>query len=75
MNQPVPTELPGPELLTKSTQGGTNGSRCICSRGWPCWTSKGGEVLGPEKAQCPRIGECQNRGVSELASWHREEIG
>ena len=22
----------------------------ICSRGWPCWSSMGGEALGPVKA-------------------------
>ena len=26
----------------------------ICSRGWPNWSSMGGEVLGPVKALCPR---------------------
>ena len=54
----------------KSTHGGTHGSSCICSRGWLCWTSKGGEALGPEKARCPSIGECQDRdlGVGGLMS-------
>jgi hypothetical protein len=30
----------------------------------------GGEALGPEKAQCPIVGECQDReaGVGELVS-------
>jgi hypothetical protein len=30
----------------------------------------GGEVLGPEKVLCPRIGECQNQeaGVGRLGS-------
>ena len=34
----------------QSTNGGTHGSRCICSRGMPCWTPMRGEALGPEKA-------------------------
>jgi hypothetical protein len=40
----------------KSMHGGTHGSSCICSRGWPCQISMGGEVLGPVKARCPSIG-------------------
>jgi hypothetical protein len=27
--------------------------------GWICLTSMGGEALGPGKASCPRVGECQ----------------
>jgi hypothetical protein len=37
-----------------------------------------GEVLGPVKAQCPSVGECQDReaGVGGLVSRGREdEIG
>jgi hypothetical protein len=45
----------------KSTHGWTHGSSHICSRVWPCWTSMEGEVLGPVKARCPIIGECQDR--------------
>ena len=48
-------------LFGKTTHGGTYGSSCICSREWPCWTSKGGEALGPDKARCPSIVECQER--------------
>jgi hypothetical protein len=33
----------------KSTHERTYGSSYICSRGWPCWTSMGGEALGPVK--------------------------
>ena len=36
----------------KSTHGGTHGSSHICSRGWPCLTSMGGEALVPEMSQC-----------------------
>jgi hypothetical protein len=31
-------------------QRSTHGSSCICSIGWPCHVSMGGEVLGPTKA-------------------------
>ena len=42
----------------KDTHGGTHGSSCICSRGWPSQTSMEGESLGPMKALCLRVGEC-----------------
>ena len=42
---------------------GTHGSSHIFSRGWPCQTSMGGEALCPVKAQCPSVGECQDREV------------
>ena len=45
----------------KSTDGGTQGSRLICIRGWLCRTSMRGKVLGLRKALCPSIGECQYR--------------
>jgi hypothetical protein len=55
---------------SKSTQGGTQGFSHICSRGWPCGISMRGEALGFEKAQCPNIGEYQDRkgGVGGLVS-------
>ena len=37
----------------------THGSSCIYSRGWPF--SVGGEALGPVKALCPSVGECQGQ--------------
>ena len=47
---------------SKKTHGGTCGSSCICSRGWPSRSSMGGEALGPvKKALCPSIGECQDQ--------------
>ena len=54
----------------KSTHRGTHGSSCLSSRGWPCWSSMGGEVLGPVKAPCPSVGECQDReaGMGGLVS-------
>jgi hypothetical protein len=36
-------------------------SSCICSRGWLSQSSMGGEALGPVKALCPSIGECQDQ--------------
>jgi hypothetical protein len=42
----------------KSTHGGTHGSSCISSKGWPCCTSMGGQALGPVKALCPSVREC-----------------
>jgi hypothetical protein len=41
----------------KSTHEQTHGSSCICSRGWPYWTSVGGEALGFMKARCLSVGE------------------
>jgi hypothetical protein len=54
----------------KNTHGGTHGSSYICRREWPCWTSMGGEALGPEKTWCPSVGKCQDRevGVGGLVS-------
>jgi hypothetical protein len=46
----------------------THGSSCICSRGWPCWASMGGEALGPVKAQCPSVGGCQGGEVG-VGGW------
>ena len=37
---------------------GIHGYRYICSRGWPCLTSMGGEAPGP-------VGECWNCGAGE----------
>jgi hypothetical protein len=49
INQPDPSELPG------STHGGTHGSSCKCSKGWPCRASMRGEALVPVKAQYPSV--------------------
>jgi hypothetical protein len=62
----------------KKTNGGTHGSSCICSRGWPSRSSMGGEALCPVKALCAGIGECQDQeaGVGGLVSRGRgERIG
>ena len=59
----------------KSTHGKTHDSSCICSRGWPSRSSMGGESLGPVKALCPSIGECQGQevGVVGLVSRRSRE--
>jgi hypothetical protein len=77
MNQPVPPESQGLNHQPKSTHGETYGPSCICSRGWPCGTSMGGEALGSEKAPCPTVGECQGRkaGVGGLVSRGRRGMG
>jgi hypothetical protein len=54
----------------KSTHGGTHDASSICSRGWPSWSSMGGEVLGLVKALCPSVGDSQEQeaGVGGLVS-------
>ena len=60
---------------SKKTHRETHGSSCICSRGWPSRSSMRGEALGPVKALCPSVGECQGQeaGVGELVSRRRGE--
>jgi hypothetical protein len=50
------------------THGATNGSSCICSRGWPTQSSVEGETLGAVKVLCHSIGEflSQKAGVGGL---------
>jgi hypothetical protein len=70
MNQPVPQSSQGLNHQPKSTHGGTHGSSCIFSRGWPSRSSMRGVAFGPVKALCPSVGECQGQetGVSGLVS-------
>ena len=70
INQPVPQNSQELNHQPKSAHGGTHASRCICTRGWPCRASVGGKALGSVKAQCPGVGECQDRegGVCGLVS-------
>ena len=77
MSHPLLPELQGQNHQPKITHGVTHGSRLIGSRGWPCWTSKGGEGLVPEKARCPSVEECQDRemGVGGLLSRGGREWG
>jgi hypothetical protein len=49
---------------SKKTHGGTHGSSCICSSGWPSRSSMGGEALGPLEVLCPSIGKCQGQEAS-----------
>jgi hypothetical protein len=44
--------------------GATHGAGHICGRGRPCWTSVGGEALGPEGVPCP-----QCRGMPGWEDW------
>jgi hypothetical protein len=56
----------------KSTHGGTVGPSRICSRRWPCLASMGEEALGPVKAQCPSVGECED-GEAGVGGWVVEQ--
>ena len=59
----------------------------VCSKGWPCQASVGGEALGPVKARCPSVGKCQvgeagvgrqmreHPHVSREREWDREFQG
>ena len=38
---------------------GTVAPAAYVARGWPCGSSVGGQALGPVKALCPCVGECQ----------------
>jgi hypothetical protein len=51
-----------------SKEGGNHGSSNICRRGWPCWTSMGGEALGPGEAQWLSVGEWQGGEVG-VGGW------
>jgi len=44
----------------KTIHGQTHGSNCLCSRGWPFWTTMGGKAFGPAKVGSP-VEECQGR--------------
>jgi hypothetical protein len=57
----TPWSFQGLDHQPKSTCEGIHGSGCICGRGWPCWTSVGGEALGPEVIGCPSVEEYQGR--------------
>jgi hypothetical protein len=61
MNQPVPHSSQELNDQSKSTHGVAHGFSCICSRGWPCQSSMGGEAFGPVKALCPSVQKCQGQ--------------
>jgi hypothetical protein len=46
----TPQSSQGINHQPKNTYGGTHGSSCICSRGWPYLPSMGGEALGSMEA-------------------------
>lgn len=48
--RPPPPEVPGTKLPSQENTGMDLWLHCICSRGWPCQVSMGGEALGPVKA-------------------------
>jgi hypothetical protein len=60
MNQ-YPYSSQGLNHQPKSTHGGTHDSSRICSRGWPSWSSLGGDALGPVKTLCLSVGECHGQ--------------
>jgi hypothetical protein len=51
---PLSQSSQGVNQQPKSVHGGAYGFSTICSRGWPCLTSIGGEILGSVKVlpQC-----------------------
>jgi hypothetical protein len=69
----MPQSFQGLDHQTKSTYGETHGSSCICSRGWPCWASMGGEVLGSVTVLCPSVGECDCREAG-VGGWVDEYL-
>jgi hypothetical protein len=64
-----PWSSQGLDHQPKNTHGGTHGTGCICSRGWPCWTYVGGEALGPEGVQCSSVGKFQGRKIGGVGEW------
>jgi hypothetical protein len=73
VNQQYPQSSQGLNHQTKSAHGGIHGSSCICCRGWLYQTSMIGKDLGPVKAPCLSVGECQDmkEGVGGLVSTGR----
>jgi hypothetical protein len=68
MNQPLPSELPGTKSPTKEHTG-THGSIFISCRRWTCWTSIGGEALGPVKTDVPGWGNAKTGKHDWLCWW------
>jgi hypothetical protein len=64
----TPQSSQGLNHQPKSTHGGTHDSCHVCSRGGTSWSSMEGEDIGPVKARCLSVGECQGQevGVSGL---------
>jgi hypothetical protein len=51
------------------THGGTHGSSYKCNRGWPSWSSMGGEALASVKVICPNIGNARARKQEWVSLW------
>jgi hypothetical protein len=65
----LPQSSQGLNCQPNSTHWVTHSSSCVCIRWWPCLASMGGEALGPVMmAQCPSVGECQDREVG-VGKW------
>jgi hypothetical protein len=73
LSPPTPLSSQGRDHQPKSTHGATNGTGHICDRGWPCWTSVGGEALGPVKDRCLSVLECQGRKVG-VGGWVKDHL-
>ena len=73
----TPQNFWGMDHPPKNVHGVTYGTGHICSRRWSCWTSVGGEALGPKGVQCPSVGEYQGRrrgvGGWRAPSWRQVE--
>jgi hypothetical protein len=73
INHPDPPELTETKPPTKEYTWRDLWFICssICSRGWPCWASMGGEGLGLVKARCPSVGELE-AGKVGVCRWMGE---
>ena len=58
----TPQSSQGLNHQPKNTNGGTHGSSCPCSRGWPYLASMREKALGPVKAWFPVVGEWGRSG-------------
>ena len=41
-----------------------------CGRGWPCWTSVGGQAIEPEDVQCPSVGDARAESCEWVGGWN-----
>jgi hypothetical protein len=41
----------------------------MCNRGWPSWSSVGGEALGPVKDICPKYRRMPEPGIGVGKLW------
>jgi hypothetical protein len=73
MKQPVPPDFPGSRPPTKEYTWREPWFQPLCSRGWSCQSQMEGEALGPVKALCPSVGECQVQGAGVCGLVSRQE--